>query len=75
MVYRWTMPDGELAEVTDGYTVAPMTPDGVRSLLLETGFAIEGWYGNYDRSSYDPTRHDQLIVTARPDKSRGFGMN
>lgn len=46
--------------VTDTSTLRFIDPAHLRALLAEAGFAIEGWYGSWDRAETGP----EIIVVA-----------
>lgn len=40
-------------------------PDRLREMLAETGFRIDGWYGDYDESPVTPTSLEVIVVAVR----------
>jgi SAM-dependent methyltransferase len=65
-LYREHLADGTAREVSSVFTVSPMTDDELRLCLHVSGFRIEGWWGDYQRTPYDPVSHCRLLATARP---------
>ncbi len=49
---------------TGASTLRFIDGDHLRALIVESGFAVEGWYGDWDRSDVGPTS-PEIIVVAR----------
>jgi SAM-dependent methyltransferase len=64
--YLIRLADGSTTEVSDTYSVSPITPDELRLSLHVSGFRIEEWRGDYSQAPYNPATHHRLIVQARP---------
>jgi SAM-dependent methyltransferase len=65
-LYRVRSADGSTTEVSTIYSVYPVTADELRLCLHASGFRIEGWWGDYQRTPYDPVSHQRLVAEARP---------
>ncbi len=71
MSYRWIEPGGARKEVTSSYVMQPVTADELWLMLSLKRFGIVGWYGDYQRTPYDPRIHKRLVVIARPNSTPG----
>lgn len=56
---------GRGQEWTSTSTLRFLPPDRLRAMVEEAGFAVDGWYGDWDRSPVTATS-PELIVLARP---------
>jgi hypothetical protein len=42
-----------------------MDPDHLRALLEEAGFRIDGWFGDWDRTSVTASSPEVIVVAGR----------
>jgi len=54
------------AEITGTGPLRFVDPAHLRALLTESGFAIEGWYGNWDRSEVDQASPEVIVIARAP---------
>jgi SAM-dependent methyltransferase len=65
MVYEITEPDGSTRTVTERFPMRYLSRFEVEHLLARAGFGVIAVYGDYDRSPFDDTS-PEMIVVAQP---------
>ncbi len=63
------LPDGQHLQTLE--TLRFRSPDEVRSSLVGAGFEIVHEFGDWDRTPFDPTQSEMIVVARKPPASSG----